>query len=490
MGIKSSQHTPLVSVPLLIVSLVILLISISMIGSAPISNYSWLGLLSASVIVWLVTYLGVTYSHYRSVYLFSTVYIVCLFMFHLSVPLGSWLGIDLPASWTSGAFSKYIQKASWYVVAALSSFGIGISISISIFKAYNINFQKYSLDIKKTSLAARKIGYSLLLVCIPLAAYAFYSYGNLLSYSRHEIYQSNVDSRGFGAFMMIFPGAVALSFLTAQTKKEKLFSYPLAAFAILLFLFSGYRSYGLFAFFTSVVIWVKTGRKIPVWVSVVAFVGTLIVISFSGHLRTSGPYESMDVSTISESWKHAEIEHSVVTMGQTLGVFAHVIRLVPDVDPYRYGQSYWLALRSAVPNLGVEMWTEKSRSTAGRGFSPEKAIREMAPGDWLTYRILKDQFFLNHGVGFSAVGEPYLNFGLTGVVVFFVLLGIFLGWIDSRNIAASPHVFVFLSVGLWNLMRASRNDLSSFLKPLFFIYIVIFSWLLIRKFIFKKTTLR
>mgnify|MGYP000167293271 FL=1 len=100
----------------------------------------------------------------------------------------------------------------------------------------------------------------------------------------------------------------------------------------------------------------------------------------------------------------------------------------------------------------------------------------MAPSDWLTYRILRDQFDLGQGVGFTGIGEPYLNFGVSGVIAYFLLLGFLLGKLDHKNIAYYPFIYVFCCSMLWPLMQTVRNDMSNFIKPVMFMLIILSLW--------------
>ena len=110
-----------------------------------------------------------------------------------------------------------------------------------------------------------------------------------------------------------------------------------------------------------------------------------------------------------------------------------------------------------------------------------KAIFELPPGDWMTYVISPEKFRIGHGVGFSAVAEPFINFGYVGVVGYFVLLGWALGWLDRLNLAAHPWVVLLISATFWALLRTVRNSAGNFVKPFVFALVILGIWWLANK---------
>jgi oligosaccharide repeat unit polymerase len=95
----------------------------------------------------------------------------------------------------------------------------------------------------------------------------------------------------------------------------------------------------------------------------------------------------------------------------------------------------------------------------------------------MSYRILDDiSFSLGYGTGFTAIGEPYVNFGLPGVILFFALLGFLLGWLDQKSLLEHPGWLLFVSVAFWHFTNTVRNDMPNFTKPLAFLYVCLLIW--------------
>jgi hypothetical protein len=467
----------------LLASILLAVISIFHLLGSPTGTGRWFVPVTLTFMTWLACYLWAVYSAYGTVYQFTSAYIVCISMFHFALVVPGTFGlVDLPQYWSNTDFSAYLEQAAWYVLLAFSALGIGFSLAPVVGKSRHLTIPQHKVWQIYTRDFGRYSAYALLLACPPLLFLAFMSYGNLLTYSRAEIFASTADSRGWGVFMMFFPGAVVLWTLSARQGWERKCAWLLAFLGFSLLMLSGYRSAALFTLVTGAVIWVKLGRRIPLWLMVTLTLVILFAISFAGILRQLGPYDQIGAKEISYSLEKAEISDSLATTGQTLGVFAHVLRLVPDEDPYRLGQNYWIALRAAVPNVLAEQTRRFGRAALGSGSATSSSrIRDLAPADWLTYRIAPDHFHRGFGVGFSGIGEPYLSFGPAGIVGFFLALGIALGRLDLTDLRVHPKLFVFSAAMLWPLMRTARNDIGNFIKPFVFITIaLIFWWLALR----------
>ena len=103
---------------------------------------------------------------------------------------------------------------------------------------------------------------------------------------------------------------------------------------------------------------------------------------------------------------------------------------------------------------------------------------DLAPSDWLTFKLEPLKFRTGEGVGFSAIAEPYLNFGFPGVIVFFGGLGFVLGRLDQRALWLEPRWLLFCGAVFWPLVRTVRNDLNNFTKPLVFLFLILAVWFL------------
>jgi oligosaccharide repeat unit polymerase len=175
----------------------------------------------------------------------------------------------------------------------------------------------------------------------------------------------------------------------------------------------------------------------------------------------------------------SEVKDVFSEIGGVSGIVAYVIKWVPAEDPYRYGQSYLLALANAIPNVGVNPEQSKRSEFRKKIVVEKKMLRKMSPSDWFTYRINKWMFNRGGGSGFSAIAEAYLNFGLPGVIFFFGILGFLLCRLDQVDLRTHAKTLIFCGAMLWPLMKSVRNTIGVFMKPLAFVIVSILIWQLI-----------
>lgn len=412
---------------------------------------------------------------FRSPYLFTSAYMLALSLFHLGVTIPDALGFMNVEAWHSGSHMKWLEQAGWYTVLALSCMGIGFGLSLTPARL-GILYRPVDKTKRGRSLsAAYRDGIGLLLVSCIMFGFAIASFGNLLSYSRVDFFRGVGDTRGLGVFLMVFPSALTLLVIGAQTRFQRIFAWGMLLFGIALIMLSGYRTSALYPMLIGAVVWVKVGRRIPTPYAIVAVMVILVAISAVGILRAY-KYQEMDTKKLSESVESANTQDTFRTLGQTGGLLGHVLRLVPQSDPYRYGETYVQYLLTSIPNLSTEK-KESARTQVLRDMHKDPtAVTHIAPSDWLTYRLLPQIFELGEGVGFTAIGEPYLNFGLPGVLAFFLTLGYVLGRLDQVNLLERPGLLIFASAILWHLIQTVRDDFSNFLKPMLFTYVFLICW--------------
>lgn len=473
---RQPQQAPIYILSL--ISLVILLIALSKTNSIPEPTENW----SAEVVwylgIWIVSYFLLSFWAYQSPYLYSNGYILVIIMFHLGFFFQHSLGIPIKLDNRFGDMRGWVELAGWYTLIAMSCFSLGFSVFGMFLKRRLIDAEAYYYKRYKAKMIGHISAIGLLLACSVFFVMMLNSYGNLLNYSRHEIVGANVDSRGLGVFMMLFPGAALLFYFTAIKRNQKRLGICLLVFSTLLFLFSGYRSAAMFPALVGVITWVKYGRKIPVPIAVGMVVGVLFMVSTVGYLRTLGPYSEIDTESLKSSAEQASIETSVSSMGSGIMAVAYTLRYVPDKDPFRMGRTYVRALLGALPNIGLSMQASGGRKVLSQRIArgDKSALLEMSPSDWLAYNILRTQFKTGGGTGYSGVIEPYFNFGVIGLLCFFVTLGALFAKLDSIDIRTNPYVLVFVATLLWLVYRTSRNDISNFIKPTGFTIVILSLW--------------
>ena len=466
--------------PLFVVSIIIFVYSLLNVLIEPEVHANWSISVTLLSIFWIVTYILYTYCRFKTFYLLASAYILALSLFHLGTIIPASLGLIDNIVWEPvGYLARWQERSGWFTVLSLSCLGIGVGISAKF--SAETGLKRPVVAVRNHALSSIYLdGIGLFVSSLVFLCMAIYSFGNLLNYSRVEFFRTASDTRGLGLFMMVLPSAAVLLAIGARSKIEKIFSIFVALSSFCMFLFSGYRSAALFPALVGIILWEKVGKKISFVFAVSAVAFVIFVIPVIGMLRGMGPYKNINSQTIEKSVKKTSSQDAFIEMGGTAGVLAHVLRLVPDQDPYRFGVTYVKAFRDSIPNIMPKMGESYRTQSRQEAFYDPYAIGSMAvPSDWITYRVARDKFNKGEGLGFSAIGEPYLNFGTVGVVVFFVVLGFLLGRLDGVNLLEHPKLLIFACAMFWPLVRTVRNDFSNFIKPAIFMFIIICIWRLL-----------
>lgn len=170
----------------------------------------------------------------------------------------------------------------------------------------------------------------------------------------------------------------------------------------------------LFPMLVGVVIWVKTARRIPIFVAVGLGLLTLLVIPVIGALPTEGRYENYFFHSIAKSSANASVSAALTERRECWR-----LRCKPFL---RRSVSHWRQLSRILTDHHSEYrYTCASLNESPRimnnGPSFTEGLLRLSPGVRASVKILgvEDALYENSGVGFSAVAERYFNFGYVTV---------------------------------------------------------------------------
>jgi oligosaccharide repeat unit polymerase len=473
---------------LMVVSLVVVFLALGNISEEDAALVGATLAPSMVALIWLGCYLLTSHLAFGTPYLFATAYVVCLFVFHLGLLIQDGFGLVRIMGWESGPLAPWVVRAGWYTNLALACVGAG-------FSAYALKFraQKPPRPEVARSLVAQNFawlhhqGLGLLLASGILLVAAIATQGNIFALTRMKLFFLS-DTRFISVFSMLVPGAATALIIAAQNQRQRRIAYLVAALVFIFFLVSGQRSTALFPLLVGAVVWVKSGRRINAVVAGATILGVLLVIPVVGYLRTLGTYGDITSGeAFSEADQFADIGAAFREMGGSIGPLIYTLMLIPAEEQYRYGRSYRDYFLDVIPNVGLRADVSTSRAGAEellRSKPTQEALLAMQPGDWATYHIIRDQFAGNRGgAGFSGVAEPYFNFGLAGVLVYFLAIGLFLGKFDCLPLVFQRGWLMFGAVIYWHLLPTVRNGFGIFLKPAVFTLIVLLIWRLVRRFV-------
>jgi hypothetical protein len=139
-------------------------------------------------------------------------------------------------------------------------------------------------------------------------------------------------------------------------------------------------------------------------------------------------------------------------MGMSIRPLVETIDLVGPND-FRWGKTYWLGIEGIVPNLALH-WEA----------STTDSVENLPPNHWITAMVDPWTYRNYGGMGFSAVAEPYMNFGVAVVILYFLFVAFFLMWLERLSICNSYALAAWALI-LGPLLWTTRNDFSNFFRP-------------------------
>lgn len=453
-------------------SLLLIFCSTFMLAGPPEADAGWPLPVAVACLGWFAVYFFCMLKAFGTPYLFTTAYLLVLSVFHLGIIVPLAFGWQETSEWQYGNLVPWLNEGAWYTALALGCFGAGAALSLGTSEIKPIEPRQAAVNAHR----AFQAGIGLFLASVVFFLMFVQAAGNPLNYSRADFFHSAVGGRGLGAFMFVFPGAIVLMAVFAQTKGQKLVAWTIAAAGFLVLLISGYRNAAFSPLLAGAVLWVKTGKRIPPVVAALSIAATVLLISTIAYLRAAGTYGSLDREDVESAIGRAGVDRTFAELGGTAAVLAEIVRLVQTEEDYRLGRTYWTAIVNSVPNVTASMQESSRRAAMSERLTDPDAVKKLSPSEWLTFEIAKEKFEVGEGVGFSAIGEPLLNFGPVGVVVFFLLLGFLLGRLDQASLLASPRLLIFAGALFWALLRTARNDIGIFVKTAVFVLVVLAIW--------------
>src|SRR5262249_7051844 len=92
------------------------------------------------------------------------------------------------------------------------------------------------------------------------------------------------------------------------------------------------------------------------------------------------------------------------------------------------------------------------------------SIDDLPPSHWITAAVDPWAYKNYGGMGFSAIAEPYMNFGTLGVVAYFFSLAFALIRLEQLSIRSS-YALASWALLLGPLLWTTRNDFTEFFRP-------------------------
>jgi hypothetical protein len=276
-------------------------------------------------------------------------------------------------------------------------------------------------------------------------------FGASYGYELYALTDSRLLQTGL---FLLFPAGSVIALAGARAGRETVGALAAIAGANLALLWAGDRGGAVSLDAAAVMIWTGTRGPLPRRLIVLGSVAVLLLVPVVGALRQL-PRNNIGLSAVYEAASEASPLSALTEMGGSLRPLVETLRLVPRDVPHRYGRSYLSAAARLLPNLGLSraesQWTDPA---------------SLPPNSWITYTVAPWSFASFGGLGFSAVAEPYLNFGVAGVLAYFLALGVALGRLDlalARGL--SRRKLAIAAVVFMPLLITVRNDFHGFVRP-------------------------
>lgn len=268
-----------------------------------------------------------------------------------------------------------------------------------------------------------------------------------MTYSESYRLSAESDPRFFGTGIMI--AAIGLNIAAAgATRLQLRFVFAALGIWVSFLLYWGFRGPALLAAVVVCAVGLKKNVQYPRWLPWVAIASLLVLLPVIRVVREQPAAERFSGISLREF----NLLDGPAEMGASI---RPLIETVAALGPgsYRMGGTYWVAIKGIVPNLALH-WT--SGDTVD--------VDELPPNLWIT--AVADPWLYNNygGIGFSAVAEPYMNFGVPGVIVYFFLLAVALVWFEQVAVRNSYTLAAWALI-LEPLLWTTRNDFTNFFRP-------------------------
>lgn len=391
------------------------------------------------------------------------VYIVFLGLFHLGLVVPVYIGIE-PEKWLRWLGSDYLSSALNLCALAFAIFASGVGLAMVHRQNHSRNVPNnrgsQGLPIKtQTSTLLLLTGIAVQLVGLVMLAFGIIQLGIFaIPYGESYLVRLESDPRLFGVGYSVALAGIVIAAASASNRQIGYVAL-FGSLALSPLFFYGFRGHIIVYMICLLIIWY---RKDPARAVKVGTIAVILVILINPAVKEARqPYGSLRSALASLSLSPLYL---LMEMGGSLYPFVATLQemAASGENPYWYGRSYLMALRRVVPNISLS-WQ-----------SPER-FEDLAPGAWITNQVSPWVFKRGGGIGYSGVAEPYLNFGVPGIIGFFLILGYVLARVDTvvtqkHDLYVTAAVMCAFAALLWT----TRNSFTNFVRPATWPLVVIY----------------
>lgn len=260
----------------------------------------------------------------------------------------------------------------------------------------------------------------------------------------------------FSVLILMGTTAALIWFAVDETTVRNPWFWATAGLVIpLSFLLSGSRSSVISTGVLFVIVWMIRTQKVPAARGLVLGVTAIFLVGALGALRESTYTGRVDWTVLTDvdvAEMVAAGQQEMQNRGES-GAMVPLVAKVPERVDFLYGQSYLAAIFFFIPRA---IWEEKPRGVGPMTNAYIYHDEEMRPGT-----IIRGS-----GIPPGALGEAYWNFYYPGVVLVYLLHGMFNWWLAAllRRNADVPAVWVVYALTL--LMSPTSTTIVGWLQAL------------------------
>ncbi|MBI3769831.1 MAG: O-antigen polysaccharide polymerase Wzy [Deltaproteobacteria bacterium] len=386
----------------------------------------------------------------------STLFMAALAVFHLGMIASVAAGLDEPPFWLAALSERSVAAALLAIVLAFACLEIGLVLGWGSTRPRPPSLRPIPTAPQTASaLHGGGLAAAAIAVAAAVANLATIGFDRFFEASYgYELY-ATTDSRLLQmGFFWLLPAASLVCFAGARRGREARRALALVATTTGLLLCAGDRGGAISLLSGALVVWTTTRGPLPRRIAVGAALAVLVLVPTIAAIRQL-PRNAVDLASIRDAASAASPLAALTEMGATFRPLVETMRLVPEAEPYRLGRTYLAAALRVLPNLGLSRADDDWRD-------PD----ELPPNTWITYTVAPWTFAAYGGLGYSAVAEPYLNFGVLGIATYFLALGVALGRFEVRFAQTPSRRMVALAAVIFmSFLLTVRNDVQNFIRP-------------------------
>jgi hypothetical protein len=269
-----------------------------------------------------------------------------------------------------------------------------------------------------------------------------------LTYSETFRLRAETDPRFFGTGIMI--SFIGLCMAAAgATRRQMRVVFLCTAVSFLTLFYLGFRGPALIAVLIVYAVAQKKGFRTSRWLPWAAAGLLLVAVPLESFVRE----QPLSSDVVTRSLRQMNILDGPAELGSAIRPLVETTALIGPGN-FRHGSTYLIAVKGILPNIAVH-WEAPST----------ESIDELPPNQWIT-AVVDPLAHKNYGgIGFSGIAEPYMNFGISGMMAYFFVLALVLVHLERVSLRSS------YSLGSWAIvigpliMASTRNDFSNVLRP-------------------------